>query len=123
VIDPATEQLSPERNCDLVVPDRAARARRSAGSGGTGRPSRPGRAATQLTPYIANVGLYCSGGSCGAGFFTSTVFTSDGQDHWWNYMFVGVGGSSSLTLRSSAERVRLPGRTVVRPAARGRKGR
>jgi hypothetical protein len=69
-----------------------------------------------------NVGLYWSGGSCGAGFFTSTVFTSDGQDHAWNYMFVGVGGSSTLTLRS-AERVRLPGRTVVRPAAGGRKGR
>ncbi len=76
----------------------------------------------QLTPYIANVGLYWAGGSCGTGFFTTTVFTSDGQDHYWNYMFVGVGSSSSA-LRSSAGRVKLPTRAVVRSAANRRNGR
>ena len=76
----------------------------------------------QLTPYIGNVGLYWSGGSCGSGFFTSTVFTSDGQDHYWNYMFVGVGSSSSA-LRSSAGRLKLPSRSVARSGTAGRKGR
>jgi hypothetical protein len=37
----------------------------------------------------------------------TTVYTSDGQDHYWAYMFVGVGSSSS-SLRSPAERFKLP---------------
>jgi Collagen triple helix repeat (20 copies) len=76
----------------------------------------------QLTPYGGNVGLYWFGGSCGGGSFTSTVFTADGQDHYWNYMFVGVG-SSSAALRSSSQRFKMPGRAVARAGALGRKGR
>jgi hypothetical protein len=46
-----------------------------------------------LTPFD-NVGLRWGfptpgPGVCGGGNFTGTIFTSDGQDHTWSYMFVG----------------------------------
>jgi hypothetical protein len=65
---PGDRQLSPERNCDLVVPDRAARARSSAGSGGTGRPCWPGRAtraARPAGPTLVATGLVAPGGTVG----------------------------------------------------------
>jgi Collagen triple helix repeat (20 copies) len=78
----------------------------------------------QLNSYFGgSVVVTFGGGSCGPGSFNSTIFTSDGQDHFWTYMFVGVGGASSATLRNSAKRFKFPGRVAVRPAATARRGR
>ena len=78
----------------------------------------------QLGSYFGgNIVVTFGGGSCGPGSFNSTVFTSDGQDHYWTYMFIGVGGSSSSSLRSSTERLKLPGRRAVRTTKSARKGR
>jgi hypothetical protein len=65
----------------------------------------------QLGPYFfANYSVAFGGGNCGSGsLLNTTVVTSDGNDQYWTYMFVGVGGSSS-SLRSSAERFKLPSR-------------
>jgi Collagen triple helix repeat (20 copies) len=78
----------------------------------------------QLGPYFsASYSVVFGGGSCGGGaLLNTTVFTSDGNDQYWTYMFVGVGGSSS-SLRASAERFKLPGRLAVRSAATARKRR
>ena len=56
----------------------------------------------QLNPSIReSVDVTFSGGSCGGGSMRTTVFMSDGQDHYWTYMFVGTRPSSSAALRPS----------------------
>jgi hypothetical protein len=63
----------------------------------------------QLNPAISNfVDVTFGGGFCPAGGINTTVFTSDGQDHWWTYMFVGTGSSSSALLRASGGERQIP---------------
>jgi hypothetical protein len=56
----------------------------------------------QLNPSIgASVDVTFAGGVCNPGGIDTTVSTSDGQDHFWTYMFVGSGPSASASFRSS----------------------
>jgi len=75
----------------------------------------------QLSPYGDSVDITFNGGPCGNGSIDTIVFTSDGESHYWTYMFVGEVRSSS-NRRSSAERSEIPGRPA-RSGARRRKGR
>jgi hypothetical protein len=66
----------------------------------------------QLNPSIrASVDVTFSGGSCGGGSMRTTVFMSDGQDHYWTYMFVGTRSSSSAALRGSGGEQQIPRRS------------
>jgi hypothetical protein len=61
----------------------------------------------QLNPSIgASVDVTFAGGFCGGGNTTTTVSTSDGQDHSWTYMFVGT--DSSQAARASSGKQQLP---------------
>ena len=63
----------------------------------------------QLNPRIgASVDLTFAGGFCPAGGINTTFFTSDGQDHWWTYMFVGSGSSSSAAFRARRGEQQIP---------------
>jgi hypothetical protein len=65
----------------------------------------------QLNPAISHfVDVTFGAGFCGPGIIQTNVFMSDGQDHFWSYMFVGTGtGSlSSAALRTSGGKQRIP---------------
>jgi hypothetical protein len=75
----------------------------------------------QLNPSIgASVDITFGGGVCPAGGINTTVRTSDGQDHWWTYMFVGTGSSSSAAVRASGGKRQIPRRSASGVARKGR---
>jgi hypothetical protein len=67
----------------------------------------------QLNPSIReSVDVTFSGGSCGGGSMRTTVFMSDGQDHYWTYMFVGTRSSSLSGPRASGGEQQIPRRST-----------
>lgn len=61
-----------------------------------------------LTPYFHDVELYWGGGACSGGQTTTTVFTADGQDHYWSYQFLGEQAAPAAAARSAAPSQLLP---------------
>lgn len=66
----------------------------------------------QLNPSIReSVDVTCSGGSCGGGSMRTTVFMSDGKDHYWTYMFVGTRSSAARRASSGEQQIPRRGRS------------
>jgi len=48
-----------------------------------------------LTPYGASFSPYYLGGPCGGGLIDTTVYTGNGQDEYWSYLFIGTSGAGA----------------------------
>jgi hypothetical protein len=60
-----------------------------------------------LTPEAGAFTIGYSGGSCGGGSVSTTVFTGDGNDHYWMYLVVGdppSGGAKATVHRTLPSR-------------------